>query len=98
MARDQTDADYEYGKLLLDRNELNKRIREAAAGSVEQGFSAETRAEWDKALKEDQAELKHVEARIREVEPQGKIDRAERHASNLEEAAEYKRKKQNRKM
>jgi len=38
--------------------------------------------------------LEVVEVRIREVEPQAKIEQAKRHARDLEEAAEYKRKQQ----
>lgn len=43
-------------------------------------------------MKEDQTELDRVEARIREVEPQARIDREIRHARDLEEARVFKRK------
>lgn len=49
-------------------------------------------------MKADQTELERVEARIREVEPQGKIDRAKRHARDIEEAQAYRRKQQKLKM
>jgi hypothetical protein len=94
VARDQTEADYEYGKLILERRRLNKVISEASAGAAEEGFSAETRAEWARTLEQYQLKLEVVEVRIREVEPQAKIDQAKRHARDLEEAAEYKRKQQ----
>lgn len=77
---------------------MNERIKEAAAGAKEQGFSAETRAEWARALKEDEAELARVEARIKELEPQGKIDQAQRRARDIEEATARKARKQKLKM
>lgn len=98
MARDQTDADYEYGKLLCERRRLSKVIAEAAAGAAEERFSAETRAEWARALKEDRAELARVEARIREIEPQAKKDQARRHARDMEGGKARRRKQPELKM
>ena len=96
MARDQTDADYDYGKLLLERRRLTKLINESAAGASEMGFSAESRAEWALTLKQAQSDLVSVEAKIRLVEPQGKPDRAKRHARDLEEAAARRRRDKDR--
>lgn len=49
-------------------------------------------------VKTEQSKLEVVEAWIREVEPQGRIDRAKRHALYLEEAAQHRKRQRKLKL
>ncbi|CFX05291.1 protein of unknown function [Candidatus Filomicrobium marinum] len=60
-------------------------------GAAAPGFSA-------RDVKTEQSKWEVVEARIREVEPQCKIDRAKRHALDLEEATQHRKRQRKLKL
>ena len=98
MSRDHTDVEHEYLNLDFKCGKLRKHVAEMLAGAIEGGFSSETRNECTRRAKAGDRLLKRFEKQMLRLKPQFELDRAKRHARDLEEAAEYKRKQQKMKL